>query len=174
MAADGEGAGDDWSVNRRTEAASPHRHHHQPAVIVMAAHRHAGYERTLLLVFPFVEASPVVTGSGPTLSGEVEASGKQEPDDDLAPPVALIALACGGQPLALRRGEPRVTLLSTTAVAGAMVPATTAHRLLGIVREARSAADLAELGVDAVLPAIFARKLPSSFMGKHENGCVST
>ena len=110
-------AGDDWSVDRRTEAAGSHRHHHQSAVVVVTADRHAVNERTLLLGSPFLEANPVVTGSGPTLSGGVEASGKREPDDGPTPPPAPIVSACGAQPLALRRGGPGVNPSSTTSVA---------------------------------------------------------
>jgi len=168
------GAGDDLSVDRRTEAAGSHRHHHQSAVVVVTADRHAVNERTLLLGSPFVEANPVVTGSGPTLSGVVDASGQREPGDVPAPPRSPIVSAGGGQPLALRRGGPGVNPSSTTAVAGETLRASTVHHFLEFVRTARSAADLADLGVDAVVSAILARTLPSTLMVKHGTGCVST
>ena len=148
------GAGDDWSVRRRTEAAGSYRHHHQSAVVVVTADRHAVNERTLLLGSPFVEEILVVTGSGPTLSGGVEASGQREPEDGPAPPPAPIGSAGGGQPLALRRGGTGVNSSSTTAVAGETLRTSTAHRFLEFVRAARSAADLNNLGVDAAISAI--------------------
>ena len=174
MAADGQRAGDDWSVNRRMEAAGSHRHHHQSADIVVTADRHAVNDRTMLLGSPFVEANPVVTGSRPTPSGGVEASGQREQDDGPGPPPAPIVSAGGGQPLALRRGGTGVNPWATTAVAGETVRTSMAHRFSEFVRAARSAADLAELGVEAAVSATLAGTLPSTFTVKHWNGCAST
>jgi len=80
------GAGDALSVNRRTKASGSHRHQKQSAIILVTADGHEVNERTLLLGSPVLEANPVVTGSGPTLSGGVEAGGQLEPDDGPAPP----------------------------------------------------------------------------------------